>query len=144
MAHAAKRAKSPGSVKAAKSSGVSSLKRSVAGKSVKHPLTKTTAKRTSGTSSAKRKTATVSSTKSDRRGKSHGHRSYAAHTEQAKPSGEKTTVTKKASAKRPEVTRYGEAAKAKRSTSGVPKAAHKAKAAHLPHNGTAHHEQYKK
>jgi hypothetical protein len=41
------------------------------------------------------------------------------------------------------VTSYGEKAKAETHHAGETKAAKTAKAAHLPHNGTAHHEQYK-
>lgn len=46
--------------------------------------------------------------------------------------------------KHEKLTRYGEKYTAKAHDAGATKKAKTAKAAHLPHNGTAHHEQYVK
>jgi hypothetical protein len=87
------------------------------------------------------------------RGAAHGQRTHAVvrHTVTAKATH--TARAKSAPVKAPArpVTRnhaaatvYGAPVRARRPAGGVPKAAHPAKASHVPHNGTAHHEQYKK
>lgn len=99
----------------------------------------------SGKSTSARTVKTVTAKAADQRGKTRTASNHEAKTAY-KPYARKattTTVVKKA-AKRAEPTTYGAAKKTKASHHVDVKGKHTAKAAHLPHNGTAHHEQYKK
>ena len=98
----------------------------------------------------------------DNRGKAHGHRQHEkigahrhvkahhekkhhvkAHHEHHVTDKAHHPVHHKVHRKHEVHTRYGLHHVAKKTARGVVKAPHQARAAHLPHNGTAHHEQYK-
>lgn len=147
MSHVAKAAKSAKAAKAPKSSAGTGKKR-------------VTARRHARKKTAPPKAKPAAKKHPDTRGKAHGHRRHetigshhAKHHEKKhhEKKHHEHHVTDKAhhhvkpreARKHEHHTRYGAHHKAAAAARGAVKPAHSAKAAHLPHNGTAHHEQYK-